>query len=232
MAINMKEARTLCSSSELQLVHSATQTEIVKLTPARLRAKIDRARKLRNKFRDLARQQRRESRGKSKPRSSRPAQGNEATKRKEEIFAEAIAAFEARLAKLAGAQRKKAGKKTARKAGAAKKVTKKKVTKKKVAKKVAKKTAKKASNRTASAVAGKAGSAPTIKPKKTTKKKRTLGSVDTGERKLSRTAVLIAQSEETRAIRSQKRQRRSGATKIQGHVSSRGRRNQAKRDSR
>lgn len=240
MAINMKEARTLCSSSELQLVRSATQTEIVKLTPARLRAKIDRARKLRDKFRDLARQQRRESRGKAKPRSARPAQGNEATRRKQEIFADALAAFEARLDKLAqapaakktggkaaGKTSKKPSKKTAK--NAPKRVSKK--TAKKVAKKASKKASKQVAKRAASAVTGRAGS-PGAAPKKTSRKKRTLGQADTGAGALSRTATLIAKSKETRGVRAQKRQKRANLIKIEGHVSSRGRRNQAKRDSR
>jgi hypothetical protein len=97
---DLNRARLLCTERELALVSSAQSPEITTLTPKRLQAKVLRTRGLRDKFRDLAHQQRREARGTVSPRGKRSARGNARTVEKEELFDDVLKRFEARLAVL------------------------------------------------------------------------------------------------------------------------------------
>jgi len=114
-APSLREARRLCTASELALVTRARGRE--PMTKALLGKAIERTRKLRNKFRDLAAEQRRSGRGKGRnaASSSATAEGNARTFMKAELFADTLAKFEAKLAKLGtvGAA-KKAVRKTSR----------------------------------------------------------------------------------------------------------------------
>ena len=137
MAISLRQARQYLSSSEAELVHWSTSKRVEGLPPARLRQKLDRARKLRDKYRGLAERQRREARRKQDPRGQRPAEGNKATAMKQQLFGETAERFEKAL-EAAGTPLKQRPKKTERKA--AKKVSKKTgVSKKASSKKVSKK---------------------------------------------------------------------------------------------
>lgn len=100
MAVHHATARKLATASEWALVEASFGRSITALTPARLRQKVARARKLQDKYRDLARQQRGEARGKRRARSTRAAQGNANTVVKQQMFAEALKRFTARLAQL------------------------------------------------------------------------------------------------------------------------------------
>ena len=53
------------------------------------------ARRARDKYRGLADQQRRESRGKQSPQGQRPSQGNARTRRKEQLFGETLERYQA-----------------------------------------------------------------------------------------------------------------------------------------
>jgi hypothetical protein len=191
MAHTKSAARKLATQAELPLLESSFPPALKDVTPGRLKQKITRARKLHNKYRDLAEQQRGEARGKRQAKSTRPAKGNANTVIKQEMFAEALARFEAALEKLEA----KAAKELARKEKAATKAAAKSA---KPAKKAAKKT-------------GTATKRATSKAKTTARK--AVSRTSLGARKAAKVA-------------------RSGNTKHQGHVSSRGRRRQAKRDSR
>lgn len=98
MPITMREARTLTTAAELSLLESSQPAALKALSPARLEAKVARARGLRDKYADVVKQQR----GKGKPaRTGAPDESLAArTRRKVELFAELLARFEARLAKL------------------------------------------------------------------------------------------------------------------------------------
>ena len=100
MAVHHATARKLATQSEWTLLQSSYGRSITALTPARLKQKITRTRKLRNKYRDLARRQRGEARGKRRARSARASQGNANTMVKQRMFADALERFEARLAQL------------------------------------------------------------------------------------------------------------------------------------
>jgi hypothetical protein len=100
--ISRATASRLCTRPELDLVEASYPANAKLLSPARLRQKVGRARKLRDKYRDLARRQRSESRGKSAPRRSRPAAGHENTNRKAQLFTEVLERFEAQLERSGG----------------------------------------------------------------------------------------------------------------------------------
>ena len=84
MIIQPSEARELCSKSEWELVGSSFSTVIEALSPADLKSRIDRVRKLHRKCTDLINRQHSESRKLT-------------TRRKTELFAEAIGRFETSL---------------------------------------------------------------------------------------------------------------------------------------
>ncbi len=98
--MDFSRARDLCTERELVLVAASRATEMERLTRARLQANVVRSRKLRDKFRDLARRQRRESLGKAAPRRARPASGNARTLEKAALFDEVLKRFQSRLAEL------------------------------------------------------------------------------------------------------------------------------------
>lgn len=98
MAVSMQTARTLCTKAELDLVLASSSSAISKLSAAQLRAKRERTRKLRDKFRDLGDKQRREIRGKNTNRTAKPAQDNRATRTKQQLFSETLERFEQALA--------------------------------------------------------------------------------------------------------------------------------------
>ncbi len=202
--IRTPKAKKVLTKAEFDFFLSSQPRAVQQIPYGRLKQKVARARTLRDKYRALAKQQRREMRGKAAPKSSRAAQGNERTKLKEQIFVEVLARYQAALK----AAPKPAAKKPKAAPGRKKKVAKKKAAKKPPAKKKAKKKA-----------AKKKGS------KKKAAKKR-------AKRKAPAKSK-VGKSSRARAIAAKRAKvRRSGATKHQGHVSSRGRRNQAKRDSR
>ncbi len=249
MPVNMAQARALCSKAELQLVLESTVGRIGKLAARQLRVNMAKARKLRDKFRDLASGQRGEARGKRAPRSRRPAQGNANTVRKERLFGEALARFQRRLDRLEAEEATRIrgetrhGLKAGRKAVKRQRRTDRRAAKQTIAAASAATTTKKAkpankkakpANRAKPAPAGKKvvgknnpksvkpakGSAPTAAGKKPPKK---LGARSTARR---------AHDEATAGVRTRKTRQRSGLKTVRGHISSRGRRHQAKRDSR
>ncbi len=99
MTISPSKARALCTESEYNLVKWSSPRNVKTLTPAKLKEKITRTRKLRDKFRDLASKQRGEERGKRKPSGTRAAQGNDRTVMKAELFAQTLSRFEDALKK-------------------------------------------------------------------------------------------------------------------------------------
>jgi hypothetical protein len=99
MAISVQEAKELCTKDELELVEASYPPRIDTFTPARLRQKIDRSRRLQDRYRDLSRRQNR----KTKAGVTIPSRNsNERTARKSELFAEVRERFENRLAGAAG----------------------------------------------------------------------------------------------------------------------------------
>lgn len=97
MKLSRDAVRRLTTKAEAEFLEGLAAGRIEKITPARLRQKLDRARRLRDKYRDLARRQAGEARGKASPRSTRPARSNANTLRKVQLFDWAIDQITARL---------------------------------------------------------------------------------------------------------------------------------------
>jgi hypothetical protein len=95
MPITTREAQQLSTAGEWALVQASQADRIRELTPARLKAKIARARALRDKYRDLAKRQHR----KAQPtRSGGPYEAlNVRTRRKAELFEQVLGRFEAEI---------------------------------------------------------------------------------------------------------------------------------------
>ncbi len=170
MSISLAAARKLCTKPEFNLVQHGTKQGMKQLTPARLRQKVTRARTLREKYRDLTKQQRGEARGKRQAKGARPAQSSDNTRKKAEIFDELLSRFQQQLELVEASQQE---------------------------------------GQAQSAAAHAKTARPTDRAKRRKKK-----------------------HESTEAIRHQKAMKRASEQKIHGHVSSAGRRNQARRDSR
>jgi hypothetical protein len=96
MAISMVRAKALCSASELALVKASTRQEIGGHTAAQLRLKESRSRKLRDKWCDLAKSQKRSTQAKV---GSRDADYNKNSAEKAALFDEVLGRFSAQLAK-------------------------------------------------------------------------------------------------------------------------------------
>lgn len=96
MAISMGRAKALCSASELALVKASTRQQIGGHTAARLRQKETRARKLRDKWRDLATSHKRSTQSKV---GSRDADYHKNSAEKAALFGEVLARYSAQLAK-------------------------------------------------------------------------------------------------------------------------------------
>src|ERR1041385_743810 len=90
MIIQPSEARELCSKSEWELVGGSFSTVVEDLSPSDLKSRIDRVRKLHRKCTDLVNRQHSEARKLT-------------TRRKTELFAEAIGRFETSLKRVENA---------------------------------------------------------------------------------------------------------------------------------
>lgn len=236
MAIPLSRTRQYCTTAETELVLWSTLKRVGELTPARLRQKIDRARKLRDKYRDLAAQQRRESRGKDSPRGKRASQSNEATVLKQQIFAEALERFEKALAK--------ADTGAARPAGQSKKVLRAKSRRASAAAGESNPQPDHAAKNTSSSARGRTrrkpvksknarSSKPVGKAKAAVSKKRGVPQDDSSKKEAAEQATRIVQfAEKVISKLTQRQVNKSGATRHKAHVSSRTRRSQARRDSR
>lgn len=95
MPVPRARALRLAAVSERSLLESSFGRSLTELSDARLKQKIPRARTLRDKYRDLAKRQRLEARGKRQPQRRRPARGNENTLLKATIFDEALGRLQA-----------------------------------------------------------------------------------------------------------------------------------------
>jgi hypothetical protein len=98
MAISRGQAKEICTKPEFELVEASFAPTVNSFTPARLRSKISRTRKLQDKYRELARTQHRSL--KDGASSKRNRDSNARTERKAKLFEETRERFEKRLQKL------------------------------------------------------------------------------------------------------------------------------------
>lgn len=251
MPVPAAKVKEVCSIQEADLVRSSRRPELGKLSPAQVKQRAARARKLYDKWLALSREQ---SRAKSKKTGFGDSQAN--TKLKVEIFGDALKSFDGALAKMdpQSTPKKKAKTKKTRSAGhraaraevraklrsevdsekgsskaSVKKKAKKKVAKKKQPKKK-KGTAKKSASKTPKKVTKKKSASSTKKSTKKSVKKSSPASKPT-----SNPGLTVNKKKRRKATTAAKKARiaRSGLTsRVAGHVSARGKRAQAARDSR
>ncbi|MEO6031948.1 MAG: hypothetical protein ABIP61_08630 [Burkholderiaceae bacterium] len=119
MAYTLTQARGLLTQAELELFDQSRAEPVKALTAARLRGKLARARKLRDKYRDLYRRQSVATRKAPVERRSGAGVDNERTQRKAVVFEEVLGRFEARLQLLDA----RAAREAARKPAAVKRAT-------------------------------------------------------------------------------------------------------------
>jgi hypothetical protein len=112
MAYNRNHARALCTESEFKLFSASLADEISDHTPAQLRNKIERTRKLRDKYQDLFKRQRLADRARTGTKKGDRPDSNARTGDKVKLFSEVLARFESRVEKLDVAAKRKAARVT------------------------------------------------------------------------------------------------------------------------
>ncbi|MFN3701624.1 MAG: hypothetical protein ACK4VI_08920 [Alphaproteobacteria bacterium] len=121
MSVSIATEKRALTKDEFALVEKSHYPEIDKLSADELMDTAKRIRELRNKSRDLARQQRREQRGKAEPRGAQPAKDNSSQTFKKQIFAAALKRINRRLTRLQAEDKRQAHIEAAQRALAAKK---------------------------------------------------------------------------------------------------------------
>lgn len=116
MAFNRRQARPLCTDTEYALFTASLADAITDLTPAQLRSKLERARRARDKYRDLVKRQRLANRTRTGTNKGNRPETNARTAEKAQLFAEALARFETRASKLAAAAEREANREANREA--------------------------------------------------------------------------------------------------------------------
>ncbi len=90
MSVPIATEKRMLTETEFELVERTHHPAIAELSKSELADAARRLREFRNKARDVARQQRREMRGKAAARGARPAADNTGTSIKKEIFSDAL----------------------------------------------------------------------------------------------------------------------------------------------
>jgi hypothetical protein len=234
--VSAAKARSLCTKTEYDLVAWSKAPKIKQLDARRLAAKISRARTLRDKYRGLASEQRRQMRGKGARSTAKPAEDNRNTTLKARVFEEALARFQAAQRDLAAKGSDNTGptpqtrKKAAGRAGAKRK--------KKAAKAIGRKTGKRTGKKTSKKTAAKRTTGKKIarRVSKAAKKKRSAGAATEPARPPADTGARAAKRESyarsTKAKREQVRMAKGPSPRTVRGVAGITKRNQAKRDSR
>ncbi|WP_426748907.1 hypothetical protein VZQ01_21920 [Myxococcus faecalis] len=100
MRTTPEKKMSLLTENEAQLVLASAPRNLMELSRRELRGRIQRARRLMDKYDGLATRQRREALGRRTPTRSKRAEGNANTRRKATYFRQALMRFEKRLAML------------------------------------------------------------------------------------------------------------------------------------
>ena len=108
MSLSKAAEKRLLTAEEFETVGRTHYPEIRELDGKALSDLVARLRDHRDKARDIASQQRREMRGKSEPRGSRPAADNTGTAMKNQIFASAVKRVNREIARIDSAGRRSA----------------------------------------------------------------------------------------------------------------------------
>jgi hypothetical protein len=122
MTYDRRTPRALCSGAELELVPASFAADPAGSSPARLKSSIARARRLRDKYRDLLRRQRLATRARTGSKLGARPGANARTAQKVRLFEETLARFTQQLHKLETVARKIARAKRPAARGAAPKI--------------------------------------------------------------------------------------------------------------
>jgi hypothetical protein len=210
MAYNRNTVRNLLSASEMELFEGSLDDKIGAWDRTRLRNKITRSRKLRDKYRDLYRRQSLSTRDRTGTKRGPSGLANERSQQKHEVFAEVLTRYERQLEKLerAGAREaERVRKAELRSAAQDARAEKAKATK-------ARKAAKGRKGGRTTTPRSEGDDAPSAPGKGTAGRAKTY------------------KSEQALAARNAQKLDSPRGKKVQAHVRSQGQRNQAKRDSR
>ena len=99
--IDLAQAREFATASELKVIEAATEPSLAKMSGSDLKKHVAQARKLRDKWNDLATRQRREA---QKSQGSRATDDAGRSRAKADLFGEVLTRFETRLEQTAGSQ--------------------------------------------------------------------------------------------------------------------------------
>jgi hypothetical protein len=105
MAYSLASARRWCTESEAELVALSFAGKEVAWTPARLKLKIERTRRLRDRNQDRARKLERANRADTGAKAGKQVTAIAVAKKKAQIFDQTLARFVARLERLNAARR-------------------------------------------------------------------------------------------------------------------------------
>ncbi len=119
MSISRAAAKPLCTAAEFELATESFPPIVKTLDVKALRQRVTRARKLRDKYSDLAAKQRREIKGKAAPTRRKAPTGNQGTVTKQAFFAETLERFETRLGIVERKEQRESAKSAAEKTKAA-----------------------------------------------------------------------------------------------------------------
>lgn len=100
MAYNRNHARRLLAANEMSLFEASLKDRIAELSRSELRKKVDRARKLRDKYTDLYRRQSLATRERTGTKRGGSGIANERTQQKAAMFAEVLTRLETQMAKV------------------------------------------------------------------------------------------------------------------------------------
>jgi hypothetical protein len=100
MAYNRNQARALCSDTEYRLFEASLADNIGRHGPAALRSHVERARRLRDKYRDLHKRQRLATRARTGTKKGNAPERNARTEQKARLFDEVLGRFVRRREKL------------------------------------------------------------------------------------------------------------------------------------
>ncbi len=136
MPFNRNHVRAFLAKTEMDLFESSLGADLKARSAADVQRRVDRARKLRDKYRDLLRRQKLALRARTGSKTGSSGEANERTAKKAKAFDETLARFEAQAKHLAAAAKKAAAKsKSTAKSAATKKTAAKTPAKKPAAKK-------------------------------------------------------------------------------------------------
>ena len=105
MSYSLATARRWCTESEAELVALSFAGREVAWTPARLKLKIERTRRLRDRNQDRARQLKRDNRASTGAKAGKQVTAIAVAEKKAQLFDETLARFVAKLERLVAARR-------------------------------------------------------------------------------------------------------------------------------